>query len=46
MFGIIRCRDDVEDKLVVVAAGEWTSNAIIAATHFQEQFFDSWLESG
>ena len=39
---IIHRRDDDDDKLVVVPAGlRLTGEQILAATHFQEQFFDS-----
>lgn len=44
VIAIIRRRDDVEDKLVVATSGAWSPESIIAATHFQEQFFDSWVE--
>ena len=45
VVAIIRRRDDVEDKLTVAAAGtQWTAAAITAAVHFQEQYFDSYVE--
>lgn len=42
---IIHRRNDVEDKWVVVPEGfDPTEEEIRAATHFQEQYFDSWIE--
>jgi len=45
VIAIIRRRDDVEDKLVAgVGRGEWSPSEILARTHFQERFFDSYVE--
>jgi inorganic pyrophosphatase len=44
VVAVIRRRDDVEDKLVVAVSGTWSSDAIRDATHFQEQWFDSFVE--
>lgn len=44
VIAIVRRRDDVEDKLVVALSGDWDRNSIAAATAFQEQWFDSWVE--
>ena len=45
VVAIIHRRDDVEDKWVVAPKGfEPTEEEIRAATHFQEQYFDSWVE--
>lgn len=46
VIAIVRRRDDVEDKLVAVLHPEraWDSPAIAAAVHFQERYFDSWVE--
>lgn len=46
VVAIIRRRDDIEDKLVV-AVGDvavWDAVAIEAAVHFQERYFDSYIE--
>ena len=47
VIAIVRRRDDVEDKLVAVrgSAKGWDAPAILAAVHFQERFFDSWVET-
>lgn len=45
VIAIIRRRDDVEDKLVASVAGSWDRTSIALATAFQEQWFDSWVES-
>lgn len=40
VIAVIHRRDDVEDKLVVAPEGaSYTREEIIAATHFQEQYF-------
>ena len=44
VVAIVRRRDDVEDKLVASMAGAWNKDAIAAMVHFQERFFDSWVE--
>lgn len=44
VIAIIRRRDDIEDKLITAVAGDWDAAAIVAATHFQERYFDSYLE--
>ena len=42
VVAIIHRRDDVEDKLIVIADTKGISKEeIIAMTHFQEQYFDS-----
>ena len=43
-IAVIRRRDDVEDKLVVALAGQWTKDSIKETTAFQEQWFDTWVE--
>lgn len=45
VIGIIRRRDDVEDKLVAAPAGmHFTKEEIEAAVWFQERYFDSVVE--
>jgi inorganic pyrophosphatase len=45
VIAIVRRRDDVEDKLVVLTrARAWGAAAIAAAVRFQEQYFDSYVE--
>jgi inorganic pyrophosphatase len=44
VIAVIRRRDDVEDKLVTAVAGDWDEAAIVAATAFQERWFDTYLE--
>ena len=44
VIAVIRRRDDVEDKIVVAMSGEWNVASIAAATAFQEQYFDTWVE--
>jgi inorganic pyrophosphatase len=44
VIAIVRRRDDVEDKLVIVLSGDWDCASITAATAFQEQWFNSWVE--
>jgi inorganic pyrophosphatase len=45
VVAIVRRRDDIEDKLVAVIGAEtWDAPKIAAAVHFQEQFFDSYVE--
>jgi inorganic pyrophosphatase len=44
VIAVIRCRDDVEDKVVVAVSSEWDRASIEKATEFQEQYFDSWVE--
>jgi len=42
VVAIIHRRDDVEDKLIVIASGKRISKEeIISMTQFQEQYFDS-----
>lgn len=44
-IAIIRRRDDVEDKWVLIPEGmTLTAAEIMAAVRFQEQYFDSWVE--
>lgn len=44
-IAIIRRRDDVEDKWVLAPEGmTFTAEEIMAAVHFQEQYFDAWVE--
>jgi inorganic pyrophosphatase len=45
VIAVIRRRDDAEYKLVArVGRGEWSPSEILARTHFQERFFDSYVE--
>ena len=44
VIGVIRCMDDIEDKIVVAISGEWDKQSILEATAFQEQYFDTWVE--
>ena len=45
VIAIIHRNDDVEDKWVVAPEGmNFTEEEIIAATYFQEQYFDSYIE--
>ena len=46
IIAIVRRCDDVEDKLVAVMHERttWDAAAILEAVHFQERFFDSWVE--
>jgi inorganic pyrophosphatase len=41
VVAIVQRRDDVEDKLVVAASGEWDLASITAAVDFQERWFDT-----
>ena len=41
VVAIVQRRDDVEDKLVVAASGEWDMASIAAAVDFQERWFDT-----
>ncbi len=44
-IAIIHRRDDVEDKWVLAPEGmTFTAEEIMAAVHFQEQYFDAWVE--
>lgn len=44
VIGAIRRKDDCEDKLVVAPAGmEFHQGQIAQATHFQEQYFDTYI---
>lgn len=44
-IAIIRRRDDVEDKWVLAPQGmSFTAEEIMAAVHFQEQYFDAYVE--
>jgi inorganic pyrophosphatase len=45
IIAIIRRCDDVEDKLVAVTEGAHTPGEIAAAVAFQEQYFDSYVET-
>jgi hypothetical protein len=46
VIAVIRRRDDLEDGLVArVDPGSWEPSQIAARTHFQERFFDSWVET-
>ncbi len=43
-IAVIRRRDDVEDKWVLAPPGvTFTAEEIMAAVHFQEQYFDSFV---
>ena len=45
IIAIIHRNDDVEDKWVVAPPGKhFSKEEIAAATHFQEQYFDSHIE--
>ncbi len=45
LIAIIHRKNDVEEKWVVVPEGvRFTEAEIRAAIHFQEQFFDTWIE--
>ena len=45
VIAIIHRRNDVEDKWVVAPEGQiFTKEEISAATYFQEQYFDSYIE--
>lgn len=45
IIGIVYRRDDVEDKLVGVPAGlRLKAEEVAAAVHFQERFYDSYVE--
>ena len=45
VIAIIHRNDDVEDKWVVAPEGRnFTEEEITAATYFQEQYFDSYIE--
>ena len=45
LAAIIHRRDDVEDKFVITGQDETlTKEDIQEATHFLEQYFDSWIE--
>ena len=44
-IAIIHRRNDVEDKWVLAPEGmTFTATDIMAAVHFQEQYFDVWVE--
>ncbi len=44
-IAVIRRRDDVEDKWVLAPEGmDFTPEEILRAVHFQEQYFDSYVE--
>ena len=44
-IAILHRRDDVEDKWVLAPEGmRFTAEDILAAVHFQEQYFDTWVE--
>ena len=46
VIAVIRRRDDVEDKLVArIGQGTWSPADIAARTHFQERFFNSYVET-
>lgn len=45
LAAIIHRRDDVEDKFVITSQDEMlTKEGVQEATHFLEQYFDSWIE--
>lgn len=47
LIAVIRRRDDVEDKWVLAPEGmRFTAEEIMAAVHFQEQYFDSYAVIG
>lgn len=47
LIAIIRRRDDIEDKWVLAPEGvRFTAEEIMAAVHFQEQYFDSYCVLG
>lgn len=47
IIAIVYRRDDVEDKLVAAPEGvSYTRDEITAALHFQEKYYDSYLELG
>ena len=47
LIAVIRRRDDVEDKWVLAPQGvRFTAEEILAAVHFQEQYFDSYVVLG
>ena len=44
-IAVIHRRDDIETKWVLAPEGmTFTAEEILAAVHFQEQYFDSWVE--
>ena len=44
-IAVIRRRDDVETKWVLAPEGmTFTAEEILAAVHFQEQYFDAYVE--
>ena len=47
IIAIVYRRDDIEDKLVAAPEGvSYTRDEITAALHFQEKYYDSYLELG
>ena len=47
VIAIIRRRDDIEDTLVVRLGGDdWSPAEIAARTHFQERYFDTYVDTG
>ena len=45
VIAVIHRRDDVESKWVVAPAGaQFSLEEVQAQTHFQEKYFDSWVE--
>jgi inorganic pyrophosphatase len=47
IIAIAHRNNDVEDKLVGAPAGmRFTAEEIAAAVHFQEQYYDTWIEMG
>ena len=47
IIAIVHRENDVEDKLVGAPEGmHFTKDEIAAAVHFQEQYYDTWIEMG
>ncbi|MBQ8653900.1 MAG: inorganic pyrophosphatase [Clostridia bacterium] len=45
LIAVIHRRDDVEDKWVAAPEGMYfTKDDVLAKVHFQEQYFDGWIE--
>ena len=46
IIGIVYRRNDVEDKLIAAPPGEkYTAEEMAAAIHFQEQYYDTYIEA-
>jgi len=46
IIGIVYRRHDVEDKLIAAPVGmSFNAEAIAAAIHFQEQYYDTYVEA-